>query len=153
MTRVDRTAHLFQILYNRTMVQLGLCAFRAGMIAAAQSALHDIWSGGRVKELLAQGMMQRKQEKSPDEIKNEKKRQVPFHMHINLELIECVYFVSSMLLEVPHMAENGDSSNRIISKPFRRQLDFYTRQVFNGTYYFIYRHVIAQVLLRTLAIT
>jgi translation initiation factor 3 subunit C len=114
------------------MVQLGLCAFRNGMISAAHSALNDIWSGGRVKELLAQGIIQRKQEKTQDEIKNERKRQVPFHMHINLELLECVFYISSMLLEIPHMAESGETTLKIFSKPFRRQLDYYTRQVFNG---------------------
>jgi translation initiation factor 3 subunit C len=116
------------------MVQLGLCAFRSGIIPAAHNALHDIWSGGRVKELLAQGLAQRKQvEKTADELKNEKKRQIPFHMHINIELLECVYYVSSMLLEIPHMAESVEVSSRVISKPFRRQLDYFTRQVFNGT--------------------
>ena len=116
------------------MVQLGLCAFRSGMVSAAHNALHDIWAGGRVKELLAQGLAQRKQEKTNDELKNEKKRQIPFHMHINIELLECVYYVTSMLLEIPHMAEGVETAARIISKPFRRQLDFYTRQVFNGLF-------------------
>lgn len=45
-----------QIIYNRTMVQLGLCAFRKGQMEDAHQALTDIQSGNRARELLAQGM-------------------------------------------------------------------------------------------------
>lgn len=125
-----------QILYNRTIVQLGLCAFRAGKIQAAHNALHDIWAGSKPKELLAQGVQNHRwSDKTAEETKIEKRRQTPFHMHINIELLECVYYVCSMLLEMPLIAQqqHDPTKFRMISKPFRRQLDFFCRQAFNGT--------------------
>ncbi|KAF9186800.1 Translation initiation factor 3 subunit c [Haplosporangium sp. Z 767] len=140
MSHLQETIHqadvTTQILHNRTMVQLGLCAFREGMIKEAHTCLHDISGTGRVKELLAQGLQaQRYGTVSPEQEKLERQRQLPFHMHINLELLECVYLTCSMLLEIPAMAAAGssrDSRRKVISKPFRRMLDYNSRQVFSG---------------------
>ena len=48
---------------------------------------------------------------------------MPFHMHINLELMECIYLVSAMLLEIPYMAAHEfDMRRRLISKSYHYQL-------------------------------
>ena len=124
-----------QILYNRAVVQLGLCAFRSGLIKEAQSTLQDIFATQRVKELLAQGVHQpRFQTLTPEQEKAEKQRQLPFHMHINTELLEAAFLVSSMLVEIPMLAsiDLEEQKRKAISKPFRRLLDFADRQVFTG---------------------
>ncbi|KAH9958163.1 eukaryotic translation initiation factor 3 subunit 8 [Lactifluus volemus] len=124
-----------QILYNRAVVQLGLCAFRSGLIKEAQSTLQDIFATQRVKELLAQGVHQpRYQSLTPEQEKAEKQRQLPFHMHINTELLEAAFLVSSMLVEIPMLAsiDLEEQKRKAISKPFRRLLDFADRQVFTG---------------------
>jgi translation initiation factor 3 subunit C len=124
-----------QILYNRAIVQLGLCAFRSGLIKESQSILLEIFSTQRVKELLAQGMYHtRHPTLTPEQEKAEKLRQMPFHMHINTELLEGAFLVSSMLVEIPIMAgiDSEEMKRKAISKPFRRLLDFADRQAFSG---------------------
>lgn len=125
-----------QILFNRTLVQVGLCAFRAGLVYESQITLQEICGSGRQKELLAQGVMvQRYSQVSPEQERLERQRQLPFHMHINLELLECVYLTCSMLLEIPLLAQTGSSPDirkRIISKTYRRHLEFHERQIFTG---------------------
>ena len=125
-----------QILYNRTLVQVGLCAFRKGLVYDAQNTLQEICGSGRQKELLAQGVMiQRYSQVSPEQERLEKQRQLPFHMHINLELLECVYLTCSMLLEIPLLAQTGSSPDikkRVISKTYRRMLEYHERQIFTG---------------------
>ncbi|KAM7223662.1 Eukaryotic translation initiation factor 3 subunit 8 N-terminus domain containing protein [Rhypophila decipiens] len=125
-----------QILYNRTLVQVGLCAFRKGLVYDAQNTLQEICGSGRQKELLAQGVMiQRFHQVTPEQERLEKQRQLPFHMHINLELLECVYLTCSMLLEIPLLAQTGSSPDvkkRVISKTYRRMLEYHERQIFTG---------------------
>lgn len=125
-----------QILYNRTMANLGLCAFRHGNIKDAHQCLVDLMMTGKPKELLAQGLVpQRQNERSLEQEKVEKQRQMPFHMHINLELLECVYLVSAMLLEIPYMAAHEfDARRRMISKTFYQQLRSSERQSLVGKF-------------------
>jgi translation initiation factor 3 subunit C len=105
------------------------------MIKEAQAMLQDIFTTQRVKELLAQGIhQQRFQVLTVEQDKAERQRQLPFHMHINTELLEAAFLVSSMLVEIPLLAsiDSEDQRRKVISKPFRRLLDFADRQIFSG---------------------
>merc|ERR1711939_615986 len=140
MSHLQETIQSFdvntQILYNRTLTQVGLCAFRAGLVYECQTALQDICGSQRQKELLAQGLqIQRYSQITPEQERLERQRQLPFHMHINLELLECVYLTCSMLLEIPTLAQSGSSPDlkkRVISKSYRRMLEYHERQIFTG---------------------
>ncbi|KAJ8668116.1 hypothetical protein QAD02_009779 [Eretmocerus hayati] len=134
-----------QILYNRTIAHLGLCAFRHANIKDAHGCLLDLMMTGKVKELLAQGLLpQRQHERSKEQEKIEKQRQMPFHMHINLELLECVYLVSAMLIEIPYMAAHEfDARRRMISKTFYQQLRSSERQSLVGPPESMREHVVA----------
>ena len=97
----------------------GLLAYQVGQ--AAQSRFHD---------------------RSVEQEKLERRRQMPFHMHVNLELLESVHLVCSMLQEVPYMA-NSMRRARSNNKPFARLVDNYDRQTFNGPPENVRDHVMA----------
>jgi len=132
-----------QIIYNRTMVQLGLCAFRRGLMEDAHQALTDIQSGNRSRELLAQGFSITR-ERTQYQERTERRRMQPYHTHINTELLECVYLVSAMFLEIPYMAEKEfDHRRRMISKQFHYQLRNSEKQAFVGPPDNMREHVLA----------
>jgi len=135
------------ILFNRMMVVLGLAAFRLGRIRDAHQCLSDVCSG-RVRELLAQGINTRRYavDKTAEQEKAEKRRQIPYHQHIHLDLLEACHLISAMLLEVPNMAASNHHSEgndptggapstlrrKVISRTFRKHHDIYERQMFTG---------------------
>jgi translation initiation factor 3 subunit C len=123
MCHLQDTIHssdiLTQILYNRTMIQLGLCAFRCGKIFEAHQALVDFQSGNRIKELLGQDI------------------HLPYHMHINLQLIECIYFISAMLIEIPSIRKH------VISKRFYNLMLRAEKQTILGPPESMQEHIIA----------
>ncbi|EFA81058.1 proteasome component region PCI domain-containing protein [Heterostelium album PN500] len=121
---------LTQILFNRAMVQLGLCAFRKGYIQEAQQCLAE-FSGLR-KELLAQGasMHPKYQEKDPLKEIEEKQRILPGHLHIAIDVIETVNLLSGMLIAVPQTAARPFDSKLKTCKFFQRHMDHLDKQVF-----------------------
>ncbi|CAG2062390.1 unnamed protein product [Timema podura] len=137
------------------MAHLGLCAFRHSNIKDAHNCLVDLMMTGKVKELLAQGLTasaidavtlissaNTSEARSKKRSRNNDKCQ--FHMHINLELLECVYLVSAMLIEIPYMAAHEfDARRRMISKTFYQQLRSSERQSLVGPPESMREHVVA----------
>jgi len=134
-----------QILYNRTIATLGLCAFRLGLYQKAHDCLTGICSG-RLKELLAQGQM-KYQDKDPEQEKIERRRQMPYHMHINPDLLEMCNLTCAMILELPQLARSSlgasHSNPNVISRQFRKFLTAYSKQVFCGPPENTREHVLA----------
>lgn len=123
-----------QILYNRALVQLGLGAFKLGEIEESHQILSEISNSQRLKELLGQGFIG----KYPSQATTaEKQKLLPFHMHINLELLECVFMTASLLIEIPALAAAASSSTKDQKrkggiKSFKSKLDFHDKQYFTG---------------------
>jgi translation initiation factor 3 subunit C len=63
---------------------VGLAAFRLGLIEESHDVLMEIMQTNRLKEILAQGIS-RMLDKPVELEKEEMKRQVPFHMQINIQ--------------------------------------------------------------------
>jgi translation initiation factor 3 subunit C len=132
-----------QILYNRVVAQMGLCAFRLGKVQEAHKCLMDVCQYNKARELLAQGLsFSKNMDRTPEQERQERLRQLPYHMHINLEVLETAHHICAMLLEVPNMAMQSINPNRsvdprdgnkgIISRVLRRALEQYDKQVFTG---------------------
>lgn len=140
---IDKAEVKTQILYNRTVVTLGLCAFRLGLFSKAHDCLATICSG-RTKELLAQGTT-RSPDKDAEQEKQERRRQIPYHMHINPELLECCHLTCAMILELPNLARGlaGVGNQNIISRQLRKHLGAYNKQAFVGPPESTREHVLA----------
>jgi translation initiation factor 3 subunit C len=83
-----------------------------------------------VRELLAQGQT-RSFDKDPEQEKAERRRQMPYHMHINPDLLDCCYLTCAMLIELPQIVNNQGHNIRGRSH-YRKYLQSYNRQVFTG---------------------
>jgi len=122
-----------KLLYNRTQVQLGLCAFRKGFFEDSLQLLNSLCNTGttKLKEYLSQ-TYNREAEKNAFFDKEEKKRMIPYIMTINIDEIECTYLISSMILELPNiiLIKMGKSKKNVLSI-LKKLLDSYDKQVFS----------------------
>ena len=114
-----------QLLYNRVIVQMGLADFRLGYITESHQALNELVSLQKTKELLSQGVS-----RFVSLEKEERRNLLPFHLHINVEVIEAVYYMCAMLLEIPLIAQDPkEGGKKVISKLFRKLFDNYDKSV------------------------
>lgn len=115
------TADYFtQVIFNRAIVQVGLLAFRNGNMYEAQGALNELCAQGRTKELLGQSTGRQETV--------QKNKLLPYHLHINVDLIESSELIASMVLEIPYTLEDG---GRITSKTLKKVYEHYEKSVFN----------------------
>ncbi|KAK1317635.1 Eukaryotic translation initiation factor 3 subunit C [Acorus calamus] len=125
---------LVSLIY-RAMSQLGLCAFRVGLITEAHGCLSELYAGGRVKELLAQGMLQnRYHEKTPEQMLH-----VLMFFTTQMRMRMIVTYNRNAVSE----ANTHDAKRKVISKTFRRLLDMSERQTFTGPPENVRDHVMA----------
>mmetsp|Transcript_6547 Transcript_6547/g.9222 ORF Transcript_6547/g.9222 Transcript_6547/m.9222 type:complete len:917 (-) Transcript_6547:64-2814(-) len=117
-----------RILYNRTLAQLGLCAFRNGHFRYAMDCLSELFNHQlRIKELLAQGVTSNRyhHDRNLEKELREKMRVYPYHMHMAHEMLEAVNLISGMLIEIPNLAKG---KRKTISRSFRMKYDPYKKQ-------------------------
>lgn len=153
-TMTDNSDPDLVLLVNRCLVQLGMSAFRLGLFKEAHSLLADICAQGKAKELLAQGIVWRKPYDRDEAKENvERRRLLPAHMHVDLELMEAMHLTSAMLLEIASQqqySQLGEDEQQqqqwVISRTFRRYLDAYERSIFTGPPENIRDHIMASAL-------
>ena len=131
-----------KILYNRALVTLGISAFQLGYIQQAYDCLNNICTG-RTKELLAQRVSNYSDFMSEEDRKAERRRQVPYHMHIDTDMLDCVHLTCAMLIELPLVVNTNDKIYSYSSKTYRKQLRMYNSKLFMGPPESVRDHVMA----------
>lgn len=120
-----------KILYNRTLAQLGLCAFRSGFYEDSLNYLHPLCQTGtaRLKEYLSQSY-NKESEKSIFFDKEDKKRMIPYIMTINIDEIESTYYIVSMIIDLPNIILYITGKKyKAFNQVFKKLLDNYQKQV------------------------
>jgi translation initiation factor 3 subunit C len=120
-----------KILYNRTMAQLALCAFRNGIYSDALLYLTPLCHLGtsKLKEYLSQSY-NKEMEKSIFFDKEDKKRIIPFIMTINIEEVECTFYLASMIIDLPNILlyKLGKTYGNV-NFVFKKSMDNFEKQV------------------------
>jgi translation initiation factor 3 subunit C len=120
-----------KILFNRTLAQLGLAAFRKGEYVNCHTYLHPLCSNGtsKLKEYLSQSY-NKENEKNLFFDKDDKKRLIPYIMTINIDEVESTYYIVSMIIDLPNIILSKlGKTHKTFNPLFKKLLDNYTKQV------------------------
>lgn len=126
-----------QILFNRVVVQLGLAAFKLCLIEDCHQILNELLSSSHLREILGQQTLQRITANVGTSSADEREQLcLPYHQHVNLDLIDLVFMTCSLLIEVPQMTAfySGIKVKRVpySQKSIRRALEHYDKSSFQG---------------------
>ncbi|EDO16512.1 hypothetical protein Kpol_513p28 [Vanderwaltozyma polyspora DSM 70294] len=134
---INKSDPSLQILFNRVVVQLGLSAFKLCLIEECHQILNDLLASSHLREILGQQTLQRVTAHSNSSNADEREKLcLPFHEHINLDLIDVVFMTCSLLIEIPQMTAfySGIKIKKIpySQKSIRRALEHYEKSSFQG---------------------
>jgi hypothetical protein len=120
----DNIRRSTKIAFNRCAANIGICAFKCGYFKDANNILHDIYLAQNKNKLLHQYIFDKKAEE------NERLSLIiPFHMQINMDLLESIFLITLIILEVSSIF-----TGRINQK---RRITFQKFMNFNSKTYFI----------------
>ena len=128
-----------KILFNRTLAQLSLCAFKNLDLEEVLRYLTPLCSKGptKLKEYLSQSY-NKDSEKNALFDREDKKRAIPYIMKINTDDLDTIFYLSSMIYDAPKILLEkifGSDTNidyNYNSHVFERIFYNFQRQQFNG---------------------
>lgn len=135
-----------QILFNRVIVQLGFSSFKNCLFNDSQSILRPVSLPQQLKEFMGQKSLSRYHDFN-DKSSNNKMEfadgvkiedvHLPFHKHINLDLIDTVFLTCSLINDVPKIA--ALNSRCLVVEPIpntpktiKKKLDAYEKAGFHA---------------------
>lgn len=131
-SNISKSNSSLQILFNRVVVQLGLSAFQASLVEECHQVLNELLASAHLKEILGQQPLQR----INSNVENREEQCIPYHQHINLDLIDVVFMTCSLLIEIPQMTAfySGVKVKRLpySQKSIRRLLEHHEKSSFQG---------------------
>ena len=128
-----------KILFNRTLAQLSLCAFKNLDLEEVLRFLTPLCTKGptKLKEYLSQSYTIENEKNTLFDIED-KKRAIPYIMKINVEDLDTIFYLSSMINDVPKIllekifGNDTYIENYYNSHAFERIFYNFQRQQFNG---------------------